>query len=227
MLAVLLLSSSAHAATEQEIAGLTPDSYFYFLDQFAQWVDLKLTFNLVKKVEKRLQYANEKIAEMKVLEESSKLDKTTVDALQTDYGTLTSEASSTVATLKSDGQDVAELVKKLEEQSSEHTSKFENLLSKAPEEAKDALKRALEMSKKGHEHAIEALSKELEEGNIKEEELDEDVKMDIRESDERRPGKKVGGLEIEDDSKDVSKMLNELDQHNTDAGATERELNNL
>lgn len=230
LLAVFLAASSAHAApvaADQATAGLTPDSYFYFLDQFSQWLDLKLTFDPIKKVEKKLQYASEKMAEMKVLKDDNKLDKQTADSIDADYDNLSTDVASSTDALKSEGRDVAELIKKLEEQSAEHTAKLEEVLSGAPEEAKDALEHALEVSKRGHEHAIEALSKEIEEGNIKEEELGEDVKMDVRESNEKKHGEKIESLKIEDDTQDVNDLLNEIDQNRSDAGAAEKELNNL
>jgi hypothetical protein len=227
MLGLFLAASGAHAATDKELAGLTPDSYFYFLDRLAQWVDLKLTFDPVRKIEKKLQYASEKMAEMKTLKEDNKLDKKTAKSIETDYDTLTADTTNSIDALKSEGKDVAELVKKMEEQSSEHTAKLEEVLNGAPEEARDALEHALEVSKRGHERAIEALSKEIEEGNIKEEELGENTKSDIKDSKEKKHGEKVEGLKIEDGTDDISNLLNEMDQNRSGAGAAENELNNL
>lgn len=206
---ILALTSAAKAATDSEIAGYTPDSRLYFLDQIGEWLDMKLTFNAVRRAEKKLEHADERMAEMKVLGDDGKLDKEKAEKIKADYEDLSDDASSDIDDLKAQGQDVAELVKKMEELSAEHTAKMMEVLDKVPEAAKDAIEHALEMSKKGHERAIEALLKEVEEGNIDEEELDEDTKTDMRGSKEKRSGAKVEELD-DSDLEEVSDVLKDL-----------------
>lgn len=225
MLGLFLSVSGAQAATDAEVAGTTPDSYFYFMDKFGEWLDLKLTFNAVKKAEKKLEYASERMAEMKTLKDEGKLEKKSAEKIKTDYEELATEVSDDIDSLKSEGKDVAELIKKMEELSSEHTAKLEEVLDKVPEEAREAIEHALEVSKRGHERAIEALSKELEEGNIEEDELDEDVKMDLKDSKEKRPGVKVEKLDIDDDTRELNGMFDELNRDSSDS--IEKELNSL
>ena len=225
MLALLVTASTASAATDKEVAGLTPKNIFYFVDQFSEWLDLSLTFNKVRKVEKKLNYASERLAEMHVLEADNTLNQNRADTIATKFEKLSNEATDDVDTLKSGGQDVAELVRKLEELSSEHTAKLEDVRSRVPEEARDAIEHALEVSKRGHERAIEALNHELDEGNIDESEVGEEAHFRIQESQEKRVGAKVGDIEIDTDLQDINDMLQEIESSGDDS--MEQELDNL
>lgn len=225
LLGMFLAVSSASAQTAKEDAGLTPKSAFYFLDSFGEWLNLKLTFNKTKKVEKKLKYASERMAEMKALEEEGALEKEHADRIEDDYEALSTDAEKDVDDLKTQGQDVAELVKKMEALAAEHTAKLEAVLENAPEQAREAIERALEVSKRGHERAIEALSKEIEEGDIIEEELSEDARENMKEAKEKRRGEEVKELELEEETEELEEMMEEIDED--DSLNIENELNSL
>jgi hypothetical protein len=54
----------AQEQTELPAPGITPDSPFYFFDELVEQVSLRFTFRQEARLEKALQYAEEKIAEM-------------------------------------------------------------------------------------------------------------------------------------------------------------------
>jgi hypothetical protein len=66
-LALVFCPASAAFAQEQTelpAPGITPGSLFYFFDELAEQVSLRFTFRQEARLEKALQYAEEKIAEM-------------------------------------------------------------------------------------------------------------------------------------------------------------------
>ncbi|MBI4448230.1 hypothetical protein HY643_04565, partial [Candidatus Woesearchaeota archaeon] len=55
-----------------EVAGVAPDSVFWFFDTFVERVQLFLTFDVVKKVELRLKIADERLAEIELMAKTNK-----------------------------------------------------------------------------------------------------------------------------------------------------------
>ena len=72
-------------------AGTTPDSPFYFLDKLGEWFAVKLAFNPVKKVELKLRYASERIAELKDIEEKGALNEKRTEKIKVSYENLMEE----------------------------------------------------------------------------------------------------------------------------------------
>lgn len=192
-------------------AGLTPTSRLYFLDQLGEWLNLKLTFNPIKKVEKKLEYASERLAEIRSLEDSKELNKNVAEKIKDKYKNLTEEAEKDTKDLKSKGKDVVELVKKMEEISARHTAVLQKVLEKVPEQAKDAIQKVLESSQAGHKQAIEAIQKEVNEGKIKTEDLKDEVKSQIKPR-EREESEELEELNIESENKEIENMVKELDK---------------
>lgn len=217
-LSFLMVFSVAFAQSSADLgvaAGLTPKSTFYFLDQWSEWLTLRLTFNQVKKIERQLEYANERVAEMKALQDTGDLKKDYAEKLKNAYQKLTENVSGEEQKIKSEGKDVAELVKKMEDISSRHADVLRKVLDKVPEEAKDAIEHALEVSKRGHEQAIESIQKEVEGGTIKEEELDEDVKEEIHNRSRKQEEEKSKSsleINIEEDQKSLEAHMDDLNK---------------
>jgi len=179
-LSFTLIGPSTFAQTNFEVGPgrILPNSPVSFLDSFGEWLRLNLTFNSVKKAELKLKYASERLGELRALEETGKLTQKLAEKLREKYEKLSEKALKDASDLKMRGQDVSGLVQKLEDLTARHVSVLEDVLSKVPEQARDAVTRALEVSRRGHDQAIEVISKEVEEGKIKTEEL----KTELRES---------------------------------------------
>ena len=64
----------AQNITEIE-AGITPDNPFYFMDRWQEQISLALTFNKQKKVQKHLDIANERIEEIKKIENTDNIEQ--------------------------------------------------------------------------------------------------------------------------------------------------------
>lgn len=69
---MLFLSPFVVALSLEEEAGTLPDSAFYGIDKALEDLDIALTFNKDKKVEKYLKHAQERLAEMQVLLKNNK-----------------------------------------------------------------------------------------------------------------------------------------------------------
>lgn len=200
-------------------AGLTPKSPFYFLDTFSDWLNLKLTFNSIKKVEKKLEQASERLAELKALKDDGNLDQENAEKLKEKYKNLSEGAEADAKDLKTKGKDITALVKKMEDLTARHTAVLQKVLEKVPEQAKDSIEKALEVSKRGHEQAIEAIQKEVKEGKIKREELREEIKGEIEEEVE------IEGEEIEREKEGVEELKeSDFEKEQKEIEETTREL---
>lgn len=226
ILSLILASSLAFAQETPEIGPgrMLPNSPLSFLEDLGEWLTLKLTFNPVKKAELKLKQATERLAEMKVLEETGKLTPKLAEKITNKYQKLNEAVQSDIPDLKAKGKDVAGLAQKFEDLTSRHTAVLQGVLAKVPEQARDAISRALEVSRRGHERAIEAITKEVEEGTIKEAELKPEIKegkevkeaLEKRRAEERRleEVKEAEELEIpslEEEQEEIKKMTEELE----------------
>lgn len=204
-------------------SGLTPGSVFYFLDNWGEWINLKLTFNQAKKAEKKLKYAAERLAELKALEEVGNIKKEYAEKIKNKYEELSIDAENDVKDLREKGQNVSELVKKMEAISIKQTAVLGEVLNKAPEQAKDAIARALEVSKKGHERAIEAITKEVEEGKIEIEDLEDELEDRVKQKKEefqkhkeelkQEKSSELKEVEIDKESGEIDELNKELDKN--------------
>lgn len=232
-LSFLMMFSFAFAQNSVDLgvaAGLTPKSIFYFFDKWSEWLTLQVTFNPVKKAERQLEYANERVAEAKALQDAGDLNKEYAEKLKDAYQKLTENVTAREQEVKLEGEDVSELVKKIEDISARHEEVLQNVLDKAPEEAKDAIEHALEVSRRGHDQAIESIQKEVEDGTIEEDELDEDTKKEVQsrmheqESEEVRKSLEINTEEeqeaLEQYIEDLDK--NELNDLDSDLNALEK-----
>lgn len=157
-------------------AGVKPGSFFYFFDTASEKINLFFTFNSEKKVQKALEYADERLAEAR--ESANENNPKAVEKAMTGY-----KEEISLATEKSKGLKDEERAKELLNIVSENTAKHQELLAgvleKVPEEARQAILNAIEVSKKGQAEAvkqitelkseIEKLKKEVEELKAKNE----------------------------------------------------------
>lgn len=132
--------------TEEEStieAGLTPDSFFYFLDRMVENVQLSLTSDSVEKAKLLTQIALERLEELNSLDEEKKLEY--MNNLVGDYYSSLEDASQAVEDAGQQGQDVSEVVEELEEV----VKKSENieLPNTGTEEGNEEIKEQLESVK--------------------------------------------------------------------------------
>ena len=156
--------------------GITPDSPFYFLDKWGEKINLFFIFSSETKAEKALQFAEERIAEVKAMAE-----KNNVGAMQSadnNYQELIALANQKTQEAKDNGKNVEELASLITEKTLNHQEILAQVFEKVPEEAKVAIEQAIKTSRNGSEEAVKAVS-----GDKKDELLQkmEEVKFKINE----------------------------------------------
>ncbi len=123
-------------------AGLTPESPFYFLDKLGETLREFFTFNPEAKAHLQIDFASERIAEVKVILETRGVNAKGLKVAQSRLQANIAKAAGIVEDEKSKGRDVSELAKSLSEDF-------------------DANKEALKQAFKDQERSIEAKVDEL------------------------------------------------------------------
>lgn len=136
--------------------GLTPDSPFYFFDTLGEKIGMFITFGADKKAKRALQYAEEKLAEAKVMAGNNK-NQALGKAAQK-YQEFLELANQNVEEAKEEGKDVDELAALIFEKTAQHQEVLAEVLERVSEEAKTVIKKAIEVSRKGSEKALQAVS---------------------------------------------------------------------
>src|SRR3989344_4593389 len=219
LVTAIVMPVSALAQTE---ASAKPGTFFYFVDTTFEKVGLFFTFNSEKKARKALGYADKRLAEIELIDETQKPD--VLKSLIANY-----ENNIALAIEKSKEVSDKEKSESLFTSISENTSKNQEVLSavliKVPEEAKEAIMQAIEVSKKNNEEAtkqITELKEEVEElkteiQSLKEElEKKEEKKFQDISKDEDKNEQK----EIENLKKDIEKLEKEVRQPETNKPIT-------
>ncbi len=133
---------------------LLPTSPFYFLKSWKEKLELLLARKTERKVVKRLEFANRRLAELKgVAKKQPELVNKLADRYEEQLFLLEKEAQ------KLKEQDKESLMEHVGEVMLKHQEILLEVLEKAPEAAKKGLENALEKSRKGHERAVKAVSK--------------------------------------------------------------------
>ena len=123
-------------------AGLSPESKLYFLEKWKEGIELFLTFNKEKKIEKRL-----KLSEIRLAEYGQLLDKGNIDKasqILNDYQKQTDKIQSDIESLKKAKKDVDAISTKVSERIVKHQDTLSRVYQKAPEPAKQALQKVLQ-----------------------------------------------------------------------------------
>jgi|Deesub1362B_J571_1020462.scaffolds.fasta_scaffold02634_6 hypothetical protein len=150
-LAMFVLISVA-AAQELPDPGILPDSWMYGIKRAFESISLILTFDEVAKVEKRLQYAELRLIEAKVMAEKGKPEY--VEKLLGDYQKELEEVSKVISSAKNKER-LSELVALA---TSRHLEVLDSVIEVVPEEAKERVIFAKEMSIRGNQEALRALA---------------------------------------------------------------------
>lgn len=97
-------------------AGLTPDSFFYFLDQWGEDVQQFFTFNQEAKAKLQIEFAGERIAEIKAIVENKGPDAKGIDIAKGLLLANVAHAAEIVDQEKASGKDVSALAKDIGDQ---------------------------------------------------------------------------------------------------------------
>jgi len=155
----LLLGGTAYAQEEEELPdpGITPDSPFYFLDNWGKQIGLLLAFGPEAKAQKALEYAEERLAEANAMALKNRIRET--ERAADSYNGFLAMVRERAEEAKQQGvpENISE---KLALATSKHLAVLDRIKDNAPEQAKESIVRARESSIDGQQNALRALSRE-------------------------------------------------------------------
>ncbi|MDP2593288.1 MAG: hypothetical protein Q8P52_01405 [bacterium] len=132
----------AHEPAALPNAGLTPESAFYFVDKIGEALREFFTFNPEAKAHLQIDFAAERIAEIKIILETKGVNAKGLEVAQARLQAHLGDAAEIVIKQKSKGKDISELAKNISEDF-------------------DANKEALKQAFKDQERSLEAKEDEL------------------------------------------------------------------
>lgn len=141
-LMLLFIPGAFAVATPDVEAGLTPDSPFYFMDRWGEGLSLAFTLNDEGKAVKHLEFAQERLEEMKEVEQTDEIED-----LQLNYAKNLQKSKE-----KTKSKDFSETIDKFE---SENKQVLEQLREKLPEEAQKGIENAIANSQKAKTYTEE------------------------------------------------------------------------
>ena len=166
---LLFVPSFVFAQTALPNAGLTPDSPFYFLDTLGETLQEFFTFSPEGKARLNIAFAAERMAEIQVMLATKGVDAKGLGTAQERLRSQLSDATDIVSKQKSEGKDVSELAKELNDSLVNSKSALSGSLDsqkQALEIKKHELEKQIEASRSAGDTAqVEASGKELEQVN--------------------------------------------------------------
>ena len=106
----------APVATVAVDPGLVPGDFFYFLDRWSEALNTAFTFNKEKKAKLHLEYAKERVAEMKEVLKNPNAKLEDVASAKENFDTQVADAAALVKSEKENGADVAGLARELDDE---------------------------------------------------------------------------------------------------------------
>ena len=158
LLITSLLTSGTACAQDEELPdpGITPDSPFYFLDNWVKRIGLFFTFGPEAKARKALQYAEERLAEARVMAVKNRIREMTRAA--NDYDGFMSMVNERVEEARQRGvsDNISERVALA---TLKHLHVLDRIKDKVPKQAEEAIIRVRTKSMNGQINALRALAK--------------------------------------------------------------------
>lgn len=136
-------------ALAQTSAGSTPSSFFYFFDTTFENISLFFTFDSEKKAEKALNYAEERLAEIREISSDNNPER--IGKAMANYEDKISLATERAGNIEEEKASV--LLNTISEKTEAHQKTLSDILNEVPENAKEAITKAIEVSKRGQEEA--------------------------------------------------------------------------
>lgn len=189
MLAVFLFAGVASANSHGlPNAGMLPGNPFYFLEILSEGIGTFLTFGDIKKAERHLALAGERLAEADELAEKGKANR--AEKATERYQERLDKALAKAEEAKTKGKDTDAVLEKIAEATVRHQAVLATIYERVPEQAKEAIQRAMEKSARGHETALSAVSGE------KQAEVRNRVEQETEDVEDRLEGLRSKGLPI-------------------------------
>jgi hypothetical protein len=157
VLVSMLFSGAAYAKDgELPSPGITPDSPFYFLDKLGKNIGMAFTFGSEAKAKKALQYAEERLAEARLMATANKTRE--MEKAVKDYDALMARVQEKMGEIKQkDRSD--NISEKVALATANHLDVLEKVKEQVPEKAQEAIEHARETSINGQVNALRVLAK--------------------------------------------------------------------
>ncbi len=158
VITAVLFSGTAYAQDEElPDPGITPDSPFYFLDNWGKSVGMFFAFGPEAKARKALEYAEERLAETRVMAAENRMKEMTQAA--NGYNNFMSLVNQRAEEAGQQGSsdNLSEMVALA---TLKHLSVLDKVKDRVPEEAWGAISRAREVSVNGQKNALRALARQ-------------------------------------------------------------------
>ncbi|MEK7657971.1 MAG: hypothetical protein AAB366_02150 [Patescibacteria group bacterium] len=202
----------AHEPAALPNAGLTPESAFYFVDKLGEALREFFTFNPEAKAHLQIDFAAERIAEIKIILETKGVNAKGLEVAQSRLQANIAKAAGIIEGEKSKGKDVSELAKSISDDFDANKEALKQAFKdqeRALEAKEDELKAKIREARRAGDTAqVEALVKELGEIKAQKEllELKEEEQEDALEQEEEK-------IEREMDKKeDAEKAIKEVEE---------------
>lgn len=163
------------ATTSLPNPGLTPDSPFYFLNRVSEALQELFAFSPEAKARLQLEFAAERIAEIKAMIEARGATTPGIDTAKTILNENLAKASKVVTSEKASGRDVSELAKEVSERITEQKLTLSGVFGEKKKKLSEEEKAARELLKKadddGDTEEADEVSKKLSELGVEREAL--------------------------------------------------------
>ncbi len=158
MVTSLLFSGTAYAQEEElPDPGITPDSPFYFLDNWGKQIGLAFAFGPEAKAKKALEYAEERLAEAQAMAVKNRIRE--VEQAANGYNEFLTIVAERAEEARQQGVS-DNLSEKVALATSKHLSVLDRVEEIVPAQAGEAIARAREASINGQQNALRALARE-------------------------------------------------------------------
>jgi len=144
-----ITNDTTNDTVSEEKAGIAPDSFLYFFDRLFEKLELALALSEEAKVKVRLKHAEERLAEIKLMQKKNK--SKVIVKLSDEYKKEIEEVEKEIEEAEKKGKNVTEIKIKAVEATAKHQEVLQWVYQLVPPEAKPAIEHALNVSRRGHE----------------------------------------------------------------------------
>jgi uncharacterized phage infection (PIP) family protein YhgE len=177
-LLLFLVAGTLNAQTEDlPNAGMLPDNPLYFLETLSEGVVNLFTFGDIKKAERYLLLASERLVEAETLAEKGNTNKAKETAEK--YQRRLDKALLSAKKAVTKGKNADAVLERIAEITIRHQENLAKVYERVPEQAKESIQKVMENSSKGHETALNAVSRE------KQKEVRDRVKKETKDVEDR------------------------------------------
>ncbi|MCR4330792.1 MAG: DUF5667 domain-containing protein [Patescibacteria group bacterium] len=231
-LTLFLVAGTANAQTSNmPSAGLTPESALYFFDRLGENLQEFFTFNKEAKAKLQIEFANERIAEIKILIETKGPETKGIEKAKVLLVGNIARAAEIVQEVKSSGEEVSALAKELDDEFDRQEQLLVQTFQEAQKELKEdrlaAVQKLIEEAQKlGDAEQVAGLKAQAEELVLSITAL-KSVRSDIKESFRSEKRKIEDELDDEDLEEDRQDELTDDEDEESEDAELEDELEDI